>query len=103
MQFQEKRVIQTQENDEKPHFGPNLVPWAQIQASKTVLKSLAWSVTRYHGKLSPSTISEKTIDPILIKISDGRTDKRTVRQTDKSNFIGHCPTNVERPKSSSNF
>ena len=27
MQFQGKRMIQTQENGEKPHFGFDLVPW----------------------------------------------------------------------------
>ena len=27
-------------------------------------------------------------------VTDGRTD----RQTDESDFIGRCPTNVERPK-----
>ena len=36
----------------------------------------------------------KTNDPILRKLSDGRTDG----QTDKSDFIGRCPTNVERPE-----
>ena len=27
--------------------------------------------------------------------TDGRKDQWTDRQTDKSNFIGRCPTNVE--------
>ena len=53
---------------------------------------MAWSVTRYHGKLS-----EKTNDPILRKFSDGWTDGRTNIQTEESDFIGCCPTNVERP------
>ena len=52
------------------------------------------SVTRYHGQLSSCTISEKTNDPILRKLSDGRTDG----QTDESDFTGRGPTNVERPK-----
>ena len=30
-------------------------------------------------------------------VTDGRTDGRT----DESDFIGHCPTNMERPKKSS--
>ena len=34
------------------------------------------SVTRYHGQLSSCTISKKTNDPILRKLSDGRTDGR---------------------------
>ena len=37
-------------------------------------KNLASSVSRYHGQLSSCTISEKTNDPILRKISDGQTD-----------------------------
>ena len=36
---------------------------------------------------------KKTNDPILRKLSKGRKD----RQTDESDFIGHCPTNVEHP------
>ena len=50
---------------------------------------MAAPVTRYHGQLSSCKISEKTNDPILRKVSDG--------QTEESDFIGHCPTNVERP------
>ena len=30
-------------------------------------------------------------------VTDGRTDSLTNRQTDKSDFIGRCPTNVEDP------
>ena len=30
-------------------------------------------------------------------VTDGRTDERTDGQTDESDFIGRCPTNVERP------
>ena len=59
--------------------------WAQIRAV---------NITRYHGQLSSCTISEKTNDPILRKFSDGR----TCRQSEESDFLGHCPTNVERPK-----
>ena len=51
------------------------------------------TVTRHHGQLSPCA-TEKTHDSILRKLSDGRTD----RQTDEKDFIRHCPTNVERPK-----
>ena len=53
------------------------------------VKNLASPVTRYHGQLS-----EKTNDPILWKFSDRRTDG----QRDESDFIGRCPTNVERRK-----
>ena len=30
-------------------------------------------------------------------VTDGRTDGRTERQTVESDFIGRCPTDVERP------
>ena len=56
---------------------------------------MAPSVTRYHGQLSSCTISEKTNDPILRKLNDGRTDGRTDGQTDESDFIVPCPTNVK--------
>ena len=59
----------------------------------------ALSVTRYHGQLSSCTISEKTNDPILRKLSDGWTDRPTDRQTEGPEwFHRHCPTNVECPK-----
>ena len=38
-------------------------------------------------------IRKKTDHPILRKLSDERTDG----QTDESDFIGRCLTNVERP------
>ena len=48
----------------------------------------------YHGQLLSCTISEKPKDPVLRKLgSEGRTDG----QMDKSDFIGCCPTNIERP------
>ena len=44
---------------------------------------------------------KKTEDPILIKFSDSqrnrRSDRQTGRQTDESDFIGCCLTNVELP------
>ena len=52
-------------------------------------KNLRSSVTRY-CQLSSCTISEKTNDRTLRKLSDGRTDRRT------SDFIGSCPANVAR-------
>ena len=75
-------MIQTQGNGEKPHFGPDL--GTQIQAANFFFfffKNLASSVTRYHGHLSSCTISEKTNDPILSKLSEGRTDRWTDRRT----------------------
>ena len=57
-------------------------------------KNLALPVIRYHGQLSSSTISEKNNDLILRKFSDGRTNG----QTDESDFIRHCPTNIKPSK-----
>ena len=57
----------------------------------------ALPVTRYHGQLSLCTITEKTNDPILRKRSGARTDRRTDGQTDESDLVGRCPTNVECP------
>ena len=74
IQFEGKFMIQTQENDEKPHFGSYLRPLPQIRAANFLFFSLSLSVSRYHGQLSLCTISEKTNDPILRKCSDGWTD-----------------------------
>ena len=38
-------------------------------------KNLAYSISRYHGQLLSCTISEKTNDPILRKLSDGQIDR----------------------------
>ena len=55
----------TQENDKKPHFGPDLIPVGSKFGLPIFLKkNLTSSVTRYHGQLSLRTISEKTNDPI---------------------------------------
>ena len=70
--------------------GPIFAHLARIQAAKKKIffnlifffKNLSLSVTRYHGQLSLCTISEKTNDPILRKLSDGRTYRRTDRPTD---------------------
>ena len=62
-------------------FGPNLGP--NFGPRNFLFKNMALPVTRYRGKLSSSTISEKTNDTILRKLSDGRTDGRTDRRTDR--------------------
>ena len=59
---------------------------------------MSWSaITRCHGQLSSCTISEKTKDPFLTKLTEGWTDGQTDGQTGMSDFIAHCPTNVMRP------
>ena len=81
-------MIQTQENGEKPHFGPNLGPFRPISGPPIfIFKNMAALVTRYHGQLS-CTISGKTNDPILRKVSGGQMDRHTERQTGVSDFIG---------------
>ena len=111
MQFQRKLMIQTWENDRKPSFGSNFSSfWSKFGPQKCFLWilslldirhccklpslyefffNLALSVTRGYGQLS-CTISEKTNDPILRKLSDGRKDGQTDRQMDKSDFVGRC-------------
>ena len=66
-------------------FGPN-------SGENFFFKNLPSSVTRYHGQLSSYAISEETNDRILRKVSD----RWTGRETDESDFIGRCLTNVER-------
>ena len=71
-------MSQTWENGKKPNFGPDFGPFAQNLGRQNFFsKYLASSVTRYYGQLSSSTISEKTYDSILRKLSDGRTDVQT--------------------------
>ena len=87
-------MIQTQENDEKPHFRSDLGPLPRIQTAKFFFfKNLALSVTRFQCQLSSCTISEKTNDPILRKLSE----RRTEGQKEENKFIGRCQSNVERP------
>ena len=82
MQFQGKLIIQTQENGEKPHFGPDLC--APIQFHQFLFfffKNLAFSVIRYHGQVSSCKISEKNNDPTLRKFSPyGQTEKQADRR-----------------------
>ena len=74
-------MIQTQENNKKLHFGR----WAQIRATFFFFFSKIWLyqsidiVIDYHHV----KISEKTNDPILRKLSDGRKDRRADGQTDR--------------------
>ena len=78
MQFQGKLMNQTCENGTKPSFGPDSGPFGPNSGRQHfIFKNLAPSVSRYHGQLLSCTISEKTIDPILRKLSDGRTDRQT--------------------------
>ena len=87
---------QTRENGKKSNFGPDFGPFGPNSDCQIFFfQNLAPSVTRFHGHLWSCTILEKTDDPILRKLSDGRTEG----QTGSSDFIGRSPTNVERPTS----
>ena len=78
MQFQGKPMIQTQENGEKLHFGPDLGQlFSNLGRQFFFFKNVASSVKRYYGQLLLRTISEKTNDPILRKFCDRRTDRQT--------------------------
>ena len=118
MQFQGKLTNQTRGNGKKPSFRPDFGPFGPNVGGQFFFfffKNLASIVTRYHGRLSSCTISEKTNDLILRRLSNGRTDGRTDRRTDGrtvrrtdgptdvSDLVGHGTTNVERPKSKSYF
>ena len=84
MQFQEKRINQTQENDKKPHFGLGLGQLGtNLGCQLFFIKHFVASVTRYHGELSSCKISEKTNDLILRKFSEGRTDGQTDGHRDR--------------------
>ena len=98
IQFQGKSLIQTQKKVAK-NLTLDLIQvhWSQIWVTKFFFKTLALSVTRCRGQLSTCKISEKTNHPILRKLSDGWTDGPTEGQTDDSDFMGRCPTNVECP------
>ena len=53
MQFRGgKPIIQTQENDTKIHFGPDLDPLGPNSGRQFFFTNMASSVTRYHGELS---------------------------------------------------
>ena len=58
-------------------LGPILVHLPQIRPPKLFFKNLASSFTRYYGQPLSCTISENTNDPILRKLSDGRTGRQT--------------------------
>ena len=76
----------------EPNFRKWLV-WLKFMQSNFFFQNLASSVTRYHGHLSPCTISEKNNGLILRKFSDAWTDGLTDGHTDESDFSGCCTAN----------
>ena len=73
-------MIQTQKMTKNIILGLICVHWVQIQAHNIFFLNLAASVTKYHGHLSSSKISEKTNLPIWRKFSDRRTNGQIDRQ-----------------------
>ena len=82
IQFQERIMVHSQANGEKPHFGFDLGPLNPNLGRQFFVKTLALSVTGYHGQVSTCIISEKTNDTILRKFNDdGQTHRGTDRRT----------------------
>ena len=78
VQFQGKVITPTWENSKKPSFRPNFGTVGPNFGCKSFFQESGFiNVTRYLGQLSSRTISEKTNDPFLRKLSDGRTDGQT--------------------------
>ena len=95
MEFQGKLMNQTWENSKKTNFGPDLGPFDpnlkhQFLFSKTWLRLSIDIMISYHGVQYQKKLM---IQSWVNLVTDGWTD----RQTDVSDFIGRCPTNVERP------
>ena len=85
-------MSQTWENCKKlvsTPFGPNL-DFFFFFSKIWLRQSLDIMISYHHVKYQ-----KKSNDPILRKLSDG-----TDGQTEKGDFIGHCPTNVKRPTDS---
>ena len=68
------RCMQLEKMAKNLVLGLILAHLALIPAANFFFKNLALPVTKCHGQLSSCTISEKTNDPILRKLSDGQTD-----------------------------
>ena len=71
MQFQEKLMIQTQENGKKPLFVPDLGPLSPNSGCQFFFSKIWLRKPLDHGLLASCTISKKTNDPILRKLSEG--------------------------------
>ena len=87
-------------------FDPILAHLAKIWDSFFFFKNLALPVTKHFSQLSSCscTLLKKTNDPILgNSVTDTQMDRWPAGQTDRymdgqlvqSDFVGHCPTNIE--------
>ena len=92
VQFQGKLLTRIWENGKKPSFIPNFGPNSSRQNvfSKIWLRQSLNIMVSYHHVQYQKKLMIQSWENLL---QDGRTD----RQTEKSDFIGRCLTNVERP------
>ena len=83
------------------HFGPDLGPLVPSSSydvfSKNLLHQFLDLMVCYHHVKSHKKTNDLTLRKLSGVQTGRRTDRRTDRQTDESDFIGLCPTNVERP------
>ena len=95
MQFQEKLMNQTSENDKNSSFRHNFSPFgpnsgSQIFFSKIWLDQLLdIKVSYHHVKYQTKLMMQSWENLVTIGPTDG--------QTDESDFTWHCLANVERP------
>ena len=82
MQFQGELMYQTWENGKKSSFEPDLAHLVQIRGKKICLRQSLDIMVNYHHELMIQSWENL--------VTDG--------QTNESDFIGRCPTNVECPK-----
>ena len=84
-----------------PHFGPNSghqIFFHKSGFANFFFKNLAPPVTRYYSQLSHVQYQKKLmIQSWENLVMDGQMEGRTDGRTDESDFIGHCPNNVEHP------
>ena len=76
-------------------FGPFLALFGQI---RIFMKNRAPSLFIIYGPLTSWKKSEKSNEPILRKVRDGRTDWLTDWRTDRSDFIGPLNFSSSGPK-----
>ena len=87
-------MIQTKENGEKPHFGPDFwAQWSEIRTAKFLKKiwlrqSLDIMVSYHHGKYQEKLKIQTWENLVKDRQTDGRTDE--------SEFIGCCRTGLKR-------
>ena len=84
----------------KHRFGPYLGPLGSNSGrhffSKIWLGQLLDIMVSYHHAQYQKKLMNQSSENL---VTDGQANKQTDRRTDESDFIGRCPTNIERPTS----